>query len=435
MRDSWRNLAINMELYKHQQDIIEADPKKTGLFLGTGSGKTRIALELARGTVLIIAPKTQVEDANWERELLNLVPNKNIHYHFVISKETFRRDHSKLPRYDTVIIDECHTTLGVTPNIRWRKKQPIPKTSQLFEALETYLERTKPDRLYLCTATIIRNPMTVWGAAKLLGHEFDFYKWRSEFYIRLPMPGREVFVSKKDSETKDKLARIVQKIGYTGQLSDYFDVPSQTYRTIYLELTQKQKDRIKALKTEYPDPLVNLTKTHQAEQGVLLGNEFVPDEEFDNAKIDAILDLSLEFPRMVIFAKYTAQIAQIAKSLRKEGKNVVTLEGSTKDRGDVIKYANSTLECIFIAQAQVSSGWELPDYPVMIFASMSYSVVDRIQGEGRILRANALKKNLYIDLIVKGGIDEAVFKSIKDKQDFNERIYVQQTHPSLHKLS
>lgn len=410
-----------MEAYQHQKQIISENKKIAGLFLGTGAGKSYIGLSLAQGKTLIIVPKTLKEDLTWERQLSQMDKKLDI---TVISKETFRRDWASLPYYDTVIGDESHQLLGVTPNVRYKKRQAIPKTSQLFEALDAYLAKHKPDRFYLCTATIIRSPMTVWGAAKLLGHNIDFYKFRDAFYFRLPMQGREAFAVKSDSQTKDKLANLVKRIGYTGQLSDYFDVPDQTYKVIKLDLTTEQKKKLKELPLEYPDPLVLLGKRHQVENGISIGNEFEDTRHYNNEKINTLMELSIEFPRMVVFVKYTAQIAQIASTLRAMGKKVLTLEGSTKDRGDVIKDANDSPECIFIAQAQVSAGWELPQYPVMVFASMSYSVVDRIQGEGRIHRANALKKNLYIDLVVKGGIDEAVFLSIKNKKDFNERIYL-----------
>lgn len=425
-----------MNLYAHQKKIIDENPAKAGLFMGTGSGKTRIALMLAKDTTLVIAPKTQVEDRNWEREYRKIVIETVKKYHkreqvktfrdnlTVMSKEAFRRDAIALPRFNTVIVDEAHTCLGVTASIRWRHKQPIPKSSQIFEALEAYIARTKPDRFYLCTATIIRSPMTVWAAAKLLGEKWSWYEFRNTYYVRLPMPGREVFTPKSDSATKNRLAKAVRKIGYTGQLSDYFDVPDQSHKTIFLELTAKQNARIKALPLEYPDPLVLLGKTHSVENGVLNGDEFNASEAFENAKIDALKDLALEFPRMLVFAKYRAQIAQIASAMEDMGKKVLILTGDTKDRGKLISEANSSPEYVFIAQAQISAGYELPECPVMVFASMSYSVVDRIQGEGRILRANALKKNLYIDLVVRGGVDEAVYDSIRNKKDFNERIYL-----------
>lgn len=421
-----------MNLYAHQKKIIDEDPKKCGLFLGTGSGKTRTALLLARGRTLVIAPKTQVEDGNWEREYRQLAQYKLKYMKdgerfiepTVISKETFRRDAEKLPAYDTVIVDEAHTVLGVTPNIRWKKGKAYPKTSQLFEALQTYLERTKPDRLYLLTATIIKSPMTVWAAGKLLGKKWDFYSWRETFYFRLPMAGHEVYQAKNDDATKNRLAKVVRSLGYIGRLEDFFDVPDQIYRTVHIELTEKQKKRIKELPLEFPDPIVLCGKRYQVENGVLSGDEFSDEETFENEKISKILDLALEFPRMVIFAKYRSQIKQIALALEKAGKKVLTLTGETKDRGAVILAANKAKECVFIAQAQISSGWELPEYPCVVFASRTYSFVDYDQALGRVQRSNNIKKNLYINLVTKGGIDEEVDKCLINKQDFNERIYL-----------
>jgi superfamily II DNA or RNA helicase len=415
-----------MKLYAHQQKIIDEDPKKAGLFLGTGSGKTRIALLLARGSVLVIAPKTQVEDKNWQRELTSLVdPVYTAMFLTVISKETFRRDHATLPAFDTVIVDEAHTCLGVTANVRWVKKQPRPKASLLFEALQAYIARTAPERLYLCTATIMRSPMTVWAAAELLNKEWDWYKFRSTFYYQLPMPGREVWQAKSTPEIKDRLAAAVRSLGYTGRLDDFFDVPEQSFITKYVELTGKQKDRIKDMKMEYPEPLVRVGKIHQIENGVLAGDEFNKPESFDSNKIETILDLASEFPRMVIFCKYSEQIQRIGSALRYGAdRKILILEGATKDRGAVIAEANAAKECIVIAQAQISAGWELPEYPVMVFASRTYSWVDYDQAIGRIQRANNIKKNLYINLVVKGGVDEAVDKAITNKKDFNERIYV-----------
>lgn len=413
-----------MNLYSHQRKIIDEDRKKTGLFLGTGSGKTRTALLMARGTTLVIAPKTQIEDKNWEREAKNLATllNGNL---TLISKETFRRDWEKLPRYSTIIVDEAHTCLGVTPNTRQRNRKIIPRASQLFEALDAYVEKANPERIYLCTATIIRTPMTVWAAAKILGIRWGFEAFRNNFYVKLPMPGREVYVPKTDSHSKNWLANCVKGIGHTGQLSDYFDVPEQTFKNVYVDLNASQKARIKALALEFPEPIVRLGKRHQVENGVLAGDEFSVAELFPNEKLERLIDYAYEFPKMIVFAKYTAQIAEISNAMLNIKKKVFILTGKTKDRGALIEAAKKCDEYVFIAQAQISAGWELPDCPVMIFASRTYSFVDYEQAKGRILRANALKKNLYINLIVRDGIDEAVHKSLENKQDFNDRIYVE----------
>lgn len=422
-----------MKLYAHQQKIVDEDPSKCGLFLGTGSGKTRTALLLARGKILVICPKTQKEDGNWEREAQSLYDDSRVPRRTsltVLSKETFRRDYKKLGRFDTVIVDECHTMLGVQPSVRYRNRVPEPKTSQLFEALDGFLRVMKPDRLYLCTATIIRSPMTVWGAYRLLNPTKDgstfrgFLAFRDKYYMKLPMPGRDVWNPRTNSDLKDDLAAMVRRLGYVGRLEDFFDVPDQVFRTDRIELTDMQKKRLKDMVIEYPDPLVRTGKQHQIENGCLAGDEFNAPEIYPNAKIDKILDYALEFPRMIVFAKYTVQIVQIAAHLRAAGVPAWELTGQTMNRDEVLAYAKEN-DGVLVCQAQISAGWELPNTPVMIFASRTYSWVDYEQSFGRIQRANNIKKNLYINLVTKGGVDEAVDKALQNKSDFSERIYAE----------
>ena len=61
-----------MDNYAHQQKIIDKDLKRRGLFLGTGSGKTRLACQLAKGQTLIICPKTIRDAQVWEKEWYQL---------------------------------------------------------------------------------------------------------------------------------------------------------------------------------------------------------------------------------------------------------------------------------------------------------------------------------------------------------------------------
>jgi len=412
---------MKLALYQHQKDIINEDPKKCGIFYGTGSGKTLIALSLAQGRTLVICPKTQRDDKNWQRQLEKM--DKKLHLD-VVSKEEFKRDYELYKKYDTIIMDEVHTMCGVSPSIVYRQKKPYPKTSQIFDACLDAVKFLGATRVYLCTATPTRNPMAVYALGLLLGRDWDFWKFRQIYYVPIKIGVREIWMPKKDKETQERLGKCVRGLGYTGRLDQFMDVPEQSYKTIYVDLTDEQKKKLKDLPLDYPDPLVLCGKRNQVENGILCGDEFSKTEYFNTKKIEVILDLAIEFPQLVVFAKYRDQIEQIAISLRKEGKKVLTLTGDTKDRGNVIEEANKSEDCVLIVSSQISAGWELPKYPCMVFASMSYSIVDRLQSEGRILRANHLKKNLYITLISKGDtVDEAVYKSIQNKQDFSEAIY------------
>lgn len=404
-----------MELYKHQQDIIDADPKKCGLFLGTGSGKTMTALALAKGKTLVICPKTTAEDNTWTKDGSGAI---------VMSKETFRRDWELLSRYDTVIIDETHTVCGISPVFKWVKKQPVPKTSQLFDACYQFIQKTNPERLYLLTATPVRNPLAVFALLVLLGKNTmeQFESFRRTFYIPVNMNHREIYMAKKDEISQDKLGKLVQSMGYTGRLSDFADVPEQTHRVVNVPLTSVQVEKLKELPIEYPDPLVLVGKKHQVEQGVLKGNEFEVSQTFPTGKLEVIEDLYEEFGKVLVFAKYTEQIDMIRNHFDKLSVPVFVLNGQTPNRGQIIGMAEDCSVGIVIAQASVSAGYELPSFRCTIYASQSYSYVDYAQSLGRTLRINNLQKNLYVYLL-SGDIDRAVYKALENKGDFQEATY------------
>lgn len=418
------------ELYDHQKKIITEDKHKCGLFLGTGASKTRTALELAEGDTLIICPKQQREDKTWERENEKWGTKKDL---TVISKEDLRKDWEKLSHYDTVIIDECHNNLGILPTYIQKNKIKKPKTSQIFEATYKFLMKHNPKRLYLLSATPVPKPMSAWGIGILLGQNWDFDDFREVFYTQIRMGLRRVWIPRKTEGIRQRLANLIQKLGYTGSISDFVDIPDQVDKTVKIDLSEEQKRAVKEITFSEADPLVRRARLRTIENGILYGKKIENIDKktdemtnetkiFRSYKIDYILERALEFPKLLIFANYTAQILEIEKALKKEGYNVSTLTGQTKDRTFIKEIDNSNKPHIVIAQSSISSGYELPSFPCTIFASLSWRVVDHIQAKGRVLRMNKLKKNLYIYLVVNGGADENCYKSIMDGNDFIEKM-------------
>lgn len=422
-----------MQLYAHQKKIIEDDPRYALIALGTGGGKTRVCLELSEGATLVICPKQQKLDQTWEKncDKFGIICNLT-----VVSKEEFRRDWAKLPRFDTVIVDECHTVLGVLPETRVKNKKKIPKTSKLFEAVYSYVAKNRPNRLYLASATPVTKPMHLWAISQLMGKNWNFWSFREDYYIERMMGMRRIFIPKNDKATKNKLAQLTKMFGYTGKLSDWFDVPEQTHKVVHFDLTDEQQEALDTIDMEEADPLVRRARHRTIENGVLYAKKIESTTEGDQAvdklvddvkifrseKIDYILERAQEFPKMLIFANYTAQINQIEIALKDAGYSTYTLTGKTKDRGTLIERAEKAEEAIVIAQTSISAGYELPSFPCVIYASKSYRYVDYEQSLGRVLRANALKKNLYIHLVVSDGVDEACHDTIMSGQDFQEKV-------------
>lgn len=413
-----------MKLYNHQQIIVDEDKKKALLALGCGTGKTLTALSLAEGFTVIIAPKTTVEDRTWEKNLA-LLDNPKCSI-LVISKETFRRDHKGVPKCTTLILDEVHTQAGLNPTTCYRKKVEIPKASQTFEAVMEYINRVQPERVYPVSATPTRTPMCVLAIAWMLGIKWNYYDFRSTFYTQVRMGQRNIWMVRKDQGTKDRLGRAVQKLGYTGRMSDYFDVPQQTFIVKKVPLTKSQEDRLKTISLEFPDPLVLVGKRHQIENGVLKGDEFTQSETFETGKLEAIGDLMSEYPKVLVFAKYTEQIELIKKYVEDQGVPVFTLTGATKDRGELLTKAESLPECVVVAQASISAGYELPSFRCTIYASQDYSHTNKEQSQWRTLRANNLDKNLYVYLL-SGKVDNGVYEALENKSDFHEAIFIKQS--------
>lgn len=428
----WKTKYPGIDFYDIQKTIITDNKMNTGVFLGTGVGKTLPTLVLAEGDVLVICPKQQMLDHTWEDNNKKFNLGKNL---TVINYDMFWRRPEKWRKYNTVILDEGHRALGVLPETRQRNRVQIPKASKTFEAIHEFLHRFPPDRFYICTATPMGKPMNVWAIATLQGKNWDFYKFRQTFYFPTMMGRRQVWLPRKDQVTLQRLALAVQKLGYTGALNDFMDVPEQTHKVVHIPLSDEQIKALKELDEDEADPLVRRSHMRTIENGILYGKkiESMSDREdrmvkdtqyFKSGKIDYILERAQEFPKLFIFAAYTAQVEAIAEALREEGYVAKTVTGQTKDRGTIFKEMEAMEKGIVVVAAQICEGYRVPSAPCMIFASKSNRFVHYDQGKGRILDGQHLKKNLYLHLVVPGGADEDCHESIMSGVDFQEKLSV-----------
>jgi superfamily II DNA or RNA helicase len=422
----------SIQLLQIQAQIVEENKTHTGIFLGTGVGKTLTALLLAEGRILVICPKQQMLDRTWQKNAEKFALDKDL---TVINYDMFWRRPEQWEQFDTVILDEGHRAAGVYPETRQRKKVAIPKASKTFEAIAYYLKQFPPKRFYVCTATPKGKAMNVWALARLFGKKWDFFKFRQTFYFPTMMGRRQVWLERKDEGTQQRLALAVQKLGYTGSLQDFMDVPEQTHITKTVELSDDQKRAIKELEQEEADPLVRRARLRTIENGILYGKEVesISEKEdrmvkmtrwFKNGKVDEILELAEEFEKMFVFAAYTAQVQMITQHLREAGYDARMVIGATKDRATIFEEMEALKKGIVVVAAQICEGYRVPSAPCMVFASKSNRFVHYDQGKGRILDSQHLKKNLYVHLVVPDGADEACHDSIMSGADFQEKLSI-----------
>lgn len=408
---------MKTDLYQHQKGLIAENPLKQGIAFGCGMGKTRTAIFLAenKGTVLIVAPKTTIETKTWENEISEIgSPLKPT----IMSKERFKKG---APGSDVLVLDEAHCFLGVRPETRYRNKVEIPKASQLFEDVMQWIETYKPKAIYLCSATPIPGPMAVWAAMAFMGINPDYFAFRRRFFTFLPHIRRGVWIPKTDATSESALMNLAAIVWKFKKREDAKDMPALVFKTIDTGISSTQNKALRDIKISYPDPITRIGKMHQIEQGGVDG------EAFDEYKTSEVEELAKEFPKVLVFAKYTAQIDDMASKLkgRFPKRDILILDGRTKDRKSLLEKAeDQKRQTIVIAQSQVSSSYNLPSFRCMVFASMSYSLVDYEQALGRNQRGEHLVPSVYVHLIA-GDIDKAVHKCLLHKRDFNELLFLQ----------
>lgn len=397
-----------MELFSHQKRLLEKNPERCLISHGTGCGKTRTTIELAYkncSSFLVICPKALKE--NWRREIAKWGEGRNVKWH-VMSKEEFRKDWDSLEKFEGVICDESHYFFGMK--------------SQMMKSLLGYFKKHNVKYRWLATATpYLSTAWNIYVAARLLGHEWGYMKFKQKFFYDVRFGNRVLPVQREGIE--EEIAGLVKMIGDTVAMDEVVDIPEQVFETEYIKLTPHQERSIKSI----PDilPIVKFTKQHQIENGILLGDDYNPSKAYDCQKNDRILELIEEFPKVAIFCRYNYQI-DVIKDLIVD-KDVFVIRGDVKDRDSVVQKVNALSNCVVLINSACSEGYELPTIDAVIFASLGFSFKDYKQSLGRFLRINKLKKNLFIHLI-SGDVDQAVFDSIMSKQDFDIEIYAKQNN-------
>lgn len=405
-----------MQLTPIQQQIVNDDRLKTIIGLGTGKGKTLSSLCLAKGKIFIVLEKQQKVDKTFENCIEKFNLDKDI---TIFTTDEFRKKHKLLPRCDTLIIDEAHKMLNGSVN--YFRFKTVNKPSGICQALLYYVNFHDIERVYPLSATIDASPMTVYYASRITGVTYDIQEWVKAFYFLL----NERYRPKKDDSINLRLVNVIKKNGY---YEKHEEAPTQIYRQIYVDNTPEQQKRIEEIKMEYQD-MQQVGKIYQIEQGVLKGNQFTESETFPCDKYQIVKDIIKDTPMVIIFATYTEQVDRVYEYLKDDFK-VYKLTGKTKkkDRENMIHDLQSQDSYVLIVNTAIVSGWELPQCPLMIFFSLPYTTRSskRIQAEGRIQRMNNLKVNTYIDIIAKGGVNEALYHAQKNNKKFNEMLYYNQ---------
>jgi superfamily II DNA or RNA helicase len=403
-----------MQAFKHQKEILEDPRKRLLLAWDTGTGKTYGAELLANkwsARCLIIVPKSQYEKWTFMEDS----------GHKVVTKEWFR-DHLKEVAQDYkelnlngIIIDEAHFFAGVT--------------SKMTKALMKFNKFFNPEYMWLLTATpVLSTPWNVYTLSCHLGYPIDYAKFRKMFFYQIKMGNRYIWkeLSRISHQgqyytPKAMLHSILNKFTVWVDFEDVardndieYDLSKQTKKVHFLAQTLEQQKKQFRLTQE---GIALWTKKHTVQNG-FYEDEYEELQYFEDPKLTHILSVVKKQPKLAIVCRYHRQMERYQKELEDRGHEVHIIKGGVKDIENYTRKLDVMDKCVVIIQANVSEGYELPSFPYVIFASLSFAYKDYKQMFGRFLRVNAITPTHVDILLMIDGVDIDVYKSVSNKQNF-----------------
>jgi hypothetical protein len=430
----------------------------------TGVGKTLVTLYAISHvkSTLVIVPKMLRDDKTWEKDMAKTVGiNSSL---TVLSKEDFRKQHIELRRFDALILDEAGewALSGVKPGLRSHNRELYIDTSQIYEALHSYVERIKPEYIFLLDATLLAGkPLQLWAAMDLLGlrrkdmsriHSHQnfinmFYTERKKGFISLykertlPTPfaqrrylKREEITTKEDAEkTKSLLLK------YWNNIAVFIDDKAKIEPEeidIIVPSDSSHKKIIESVKQEFNGSGGVGSRTFAIENGHLSDMEFddvkhtmIPiRKSYPTAKNNEVLNI-LKTGRhkngVLIFSTFSAQQIEIHKLLGHNGYKGCIINGSTgaEERSQYLDLFRLGKFDYIIVQSSICQGWNTPDCDAVIRISPPIRAGHLQQQYGRIDRKSNYKKNYIYNIILKGGVDSQAFERVKSGDDLNDLAF------------
>lgn len=260
-----------------------------------------------------------------------------------------------------------------------------------------------------------------------------------------PRFGPQVVVKGKDGRPKwknlDRLSALIQPFSFRVLKKDCLDLPEKVYKTSLFDLTAEQQVHYDKMERECrllfmndETPVTKLTalgKLSQITSGYFLhpGVEEPVRIEGANPRLDILAErvaaIVAQGDKVVVWARYRAQIADVVARLKAEGRAVVEYHGGTSDddRLAAIAAIEEGEAEVFVGNQQAGgTGITIVRPRYVIYFSNSFSMRERAQSEDRSHRIGQRNAVTYLDIAARGTIDEDILAALADKAEVADAL-------------
>jgi len=294
-------------------------------------------------------------------------------------------------------------------------------------------------RLALTGTPVTNKAIDLFSQMKFLNPAIfgmSFYTFRNR-YFDMKGYGNHTPVMKKSMESE--LTQKLHSISYRAKKESCLDLPEFTDVTIKVDLEptalKLYRDLVKDSFTKLGESEVTatniLTRLLRLSQltGGFLGRDDDPcPQSVSTAKLDALADLidtaQESGQKIVIIARFIAEITAIKRLLEKRGIQYSSISGETKNRTEQVRrFQDNPDVTVFVGQiATAGLGITLTAASTMIFFSTDYSMSNYEQARARIHRVGQSERCVYYHLVARGTVDEKVLKVLKDKANLAKTL-------------
>ena len=447
--------------YEHQRNALNESAEKMqwAYFMEMGTGKTKVTIDNMSylffqrkiTAALIIAPKSVY--TIWETEINSHMPD-------VLKKSIFKwnidkpKDYYKLNEFQhlrifLINVEALSTKRGFEACVDFltRNKLNFVVLDESTTIKNKSAKRTKNIlglrklshiRRILTGSPITKSPLDLFTQCQFLSPELlgfsSYLAFRNRYAEMTDIPvGSGRFISvpkyyKRLEELEDKLKQFATRI----RKDQCLDLKPKVRSKRYIELEGESKKIYDKLRTSalaivedstisFSNKLTEIIKLHQ------VCNGFTKDDDgrmlpLHDQKIKALHEIIEESDgKIIIWANYLWNIHEIIHSLKaKYGEeSVVSIFGEVdvKDRKKAVEsFQNDSNVRFFVGNPTTGGfGLTLTACNTVVYYSNNYNLEVRMQSEDRAHRMGQKGTVLYVDIVAKNTLDEAIMKSLINK--------------------
>jgi SNF2 family DNA or RNA helicase len=335
---------------------------------------------------------------------------------------------------DLVVVDESHKIKGAQAN-----------ASRLLGRLANHVKR----RVILTGTVMPHSPLDVFGQWRFLEpyafgdlmpdgtrRQATYGSFKARFADFGGWMGKEVIGFKN----LDDMQKVMARNAVVARKSEALDLPPTTDVTIPVILSPAEQRAYTDMKdvlavqlangqlATVPNRLVQMLRLRQITSGVLPDDTGIT-QVIGTTKIDTIRSLVQDTlvgeKRIVIFALFSAEIAQLTRGLTERGTEIMVIDGSTPMdvRAEMRRRFGDTLanprRIILIAQIKTMSLAvnELVSASHAVFATMTQQRDEYEQAKARLDRPGQTQPVTFWHAIAPGTVDSVILRSHRDRSD------------------